>query len=419
MKCNKCGTDVNPQDEFCYNCGAQITRKKENKKDKQKNEPEVQEYKLKDKEIEKLSQSFASRDEKYIASLGNGYIMNYLTNGSMSKGFAFITDKRVYFKGSCLSGTGKNLVKTNEERTVDVKNITGSGFTYHRYWGILIALFISLFASIAVGVFGVWLSQNIYLPINENSIHSMYDDIDIYSYKVIENLEETLNILDELKWSEPGDSGYFLDIADEDRYLIISFDENSISCNSTSINGVEWDLSYDRIGESTSAFESPADINEKTKELIEYEIEQCKEYLKLVDARDRVNAIVSILVNVLSAALGISLVIVCCIGIKNYLLKRKTLFRIEYAGGCIAFDVSFYAKAEIDDFQKQLRRVKDFAEETSTIKTVAVETPTQTPVQTASQNSVPDDLRKYADLLKEGLISQEEYDAMKKKILGL
>ncbi len=31
MKCNKCGTEVNPQDEFCYNCGAQIT----------KNEPDV------------------------------------------------------------------------------------------------------------------------------------------------------------------------------------------------------------------------------------------------------------------------------------------------------------------------------------------------------------------------------------------
>ena len=107
--------------------------------------------------------------------------------------------------------------------------------------------------------------------------------------------------------------------------------------------------------------------------------------------------------------------VICCIAIKNYLLKRKTLFRIEYAGGCIAFDVSFYAKAEIDDFQKQLRRIKDFAEETTTIKTVVVETPIQSP----THNSMPDDLRKYADLLKEGLISQEEYDAMKKKILGL
>lgn len=299
MKCNKCGTDVNPQDEFCYNCGAQITRKKENKKDKQKNEPEVQEYKLKDKEIEKLSQSFASRDEKYIASLGNGYIMNYLTNGSMSKGFAFITDKRVYFKGSCLSGTGKNLVKTNEERTVDVKNITGSGFIYRRYLGILIALFISLLASLAGTVCGVLLS-------------------------------------------------FFLG------------------------------------GSVSIGPDGP------------------------VESRGNI-------LFVPIAILGIALVIACCIGIKNYLLKRKTLFRIEYAGGCIAFEVSFYAKAEIDDFQKQLRRVKDFAEETATIKTVAMETPTQVP----AQNGTPDDLRKYADLLKDGLISQEEYDAMKKKILGL
>lgn len=306
MKCNKCGTEVNPQDEFCYNCGAQIMRKKKNKKDKQKNKPEVQEYKLKDKEIEQLSQSFASRDEKYITSLGNGYIMNYLTNGSMSKGFAFITDKRVYFKGSCLSGTGKNLVKTNEERTVDVKNITGSGFIYRRYLGILIALFISLLASLAGAVWGVWLSF----------------------------LSGSMNM------SAPDPSGA-------------------------------------SAGSSLNTFCAPI------------------------------------------AILGISLVIACCIGIKNYLLKRKTLFRIEYAGGCIAFDVSFYAKAEIDDFQKQLRRVKDFAEETSTIKTVAVKTPIQTPVQTSTQNSVPDDLRKYADLLKDGLISQEEYDAMKKKILGL
>ena len=298
MKCNKCGTEVNPQDEFCYNCGAQITRKKEKQKDKPKNKPEVQEYQLKEKEIEKLSQSFASKDEKYIASLGNGYIMNYLANRSMNKGFAFITDKRVYFKGSCLSGAGKKLVKTNEERTVDVKNVTGSGFIYQRYWGILIALFVSLLASLAGAVWGV----------------------------------------------------------------LLSF----LSGGSTAPGGAAE-------GSSLDTFYVPI------------------------------------------AILGITLVIACCIGIKNYLLKRKTLFRIEYAGGCIAFDVSFYAKAEIDDFQKQLRRVKDFAEETATIKTVAVGTPTQAP----AQNGTPDDLRKYADLLKEGLISQEDYDAMKKKLLGL
>lgn len=132
--------------------------------------------------------------------------------------------------------------------------------------------------------------------------------------------------------------------------------------------------------------------------------------------RDEIRILIyTICRNIIPIGLSITLLIASCIGIKNYLFKRKTLFRIEYAGGCIAFDVSFYAKAEIDDFQKQLRRTKDFAEETATMRTVTVDAPEQN----ANPNSVPDDLRKYADLLKEGLISQEEYDAMKKKILGL
>ncbi|MBD5480120.1 MAG: SHOCT domain-containing protein [Lachnospiraceae bacterium] len=112
------------------------------------------------------------------------------------------------------------------------------------------------------------------------------------------------------------------------------------------------------------------------------------------------------------------LVIVGILLFLAYLRMRKTFFRIEYAGGCIAFDISLYAKAEIDDFQKQMRRAKDLAEETS-VKTTPAEPLTQTAVPAPASASVPDDLRKYADLLKDGLISQEEYDAIKKKTLGL
>ena len=142
MVCDKCGTEVTKKNKYCPKCGEAVNAKK-------KKSPEIKEYNLKDKEIQKLSESFISRDEKYIASLGNGYIMNFLTNKSTKKGFAFITNKRVYFKGSCLSGRGRALVKTNEERTVDVKNITGSGFIYKRYWGIVIALVITLLVSLA------------------------------------------------------------------------------------------------------------------------------------------------------------------------------------------------------------------------------------------------------------------------------
>lgn len=399
------------------------TNYKKNEKDKQKNKPEVQEYKLKDKEIEKLSQSFASRDEKYIASLGNGYIMNYLTNGSMSKGFAFITDKRVYFKGSCLSGTGKNLVKTNEERTVDVKNITGSGFTYHRYWGILIALFLSILASLAGAIGGIFLTHYVsfrqYRHNFSNYVSTYYSGSYnatgvITSDTETERWEELLDIVDELTWekSDSNSNGiYNWEASYNGETICEIYWVDFVGRYYIGINNNHDNLCYDN-GYSLDTIDS---IVESTKVLIPRKLERWHNY-KMEETRRR---IITFLIELLSGGLGISLVIACCIRIKNYLLKRKTLFRIEYAGGCIAFDVSFYAKAEIDDFQKQLRRVKDFAEETSTIKTVAVETPTQTPVQTSTQNSVPDDLRKYADLLKDGLISQEEYDAMKKKILGL
>ena len=96
------------------------------------------------------------------------------------------------------------------------------------------------------------------------------------------------------------------------------------------------------------------------------------------------------------------------------------MFQIQYAGGFIAFDVSYYAKAEIGDFQKQLRRTKDYVEEVKTTVNVApAPAPVQTETPQTTQSSTPDELRKYADLLKEGLISQEDYDAMKKKLLGL
>jgi hypothetical protein len=305
MVCEKCGTEVTKKNKSCPKCGEAVNAKR-------KKSPEIKEYNLKDKEVQKLSELFISRDEKYIASLGNGYIMNFLTNKSTKKGFAFITNKRVYFKGSCLSGRGRVLVKTNEERTVDVKNITGSGFIYKRYWGIVIALIITLLVSLAGTIASAWFCAEL---VNRNQPQATIASRELTN-------------------------------------LVVAYD----------------------------AAPSPS-------------------YLPYL----------------VSIGLCLSLVSICSIGIKNYLLKRKTLFRIEYAGGGIAFDVSFYAKAEIDDFQRQLRRVKDYAEETATIKTVALEAPAQSPMQ----SSKSDELRKYADLLKEGLITQDEYDTMKKKILEL
>ena len=110
------------------------------KKRKGRNSEEVTQCDLTDSDRKKFAGYFVSQDEQYISSLGNGYIMNFLAGGTLKRGFAVISNKRVYFRGSCYSGQGKSLVKTDEERTVDIKDVTGSGFIYRRYLGVLLGL---------------------------------------------------------------------------------------------------------------------------------------------------------------------------------------------------------------------------------------------------------------------------------------
>lgn len=243
---------------------------------------EVGAYAFSDQEKDKIHGIFVTRDEKYIASLGNGYIASFLAKGILGMGFAIVSDKRVYFKGSCLTGKGKNFVISNEERTVDTTDITGSGFIFrNEVGGPIFGMVMSIFVML-IGVLFM-----------------------CYEF---------------MAWSSD--------------CLIIGL------C---------------LIGVSSIFF-----------------------FLSLF-----------------------------------YLRKaEKTYFEIQYAGGKIAFDVSFYAKAEIDEFQKQLRLAKDNAikQENQTAPAVSVQT---------SAGDITENLMKYAEMLKNGLISQEEYEALKKKLLGL
>jgi len=669
MVCDKCGTEVTKNDKFCPKCGAEtrqpskrmlkpillsglillililcivlkymaiipisiililglaivINRKILRLRKNKKNDVQVEEQKFSDKEMEKLSEYFVNRDEKYVSSLGNGYIMNFLLNKGLKRGFAVISDKRVYFRGSCFSGQGKSLKKTDEERTVDIRDITGSGFVYQRYIGILIALFtacVVLLGSVAgAGVGAVYSWQVTYrtqerekkageelgeaknadkklaeldeelslLQEKESELLSLREQ-DIQKQK--DNHETLLNsevsiafeeyLLECVNLFENRETYYSMQVLEEaansNQQIADFIGLETPYCHSPNIDGISiYDIGYDeqadiyfsspKIDFSTIVCEiygydysffvlatecyatcreygmpyneysiyelimeevmngntSYVDIwysdwrygrlqgfmklNDEYPDLWMYGIDNCKDeidqlYMNFinkfipeatlndinsnkycvtdydyftvldleaylanntdilnisseydseleqirVDIEQVENEISEVreledkidylerkynqyknesfgyyILTTLASAGAAALVtfLISCFGIFfDYLSKRKTLFEIQYAGGRIAFDVSYYAKAEIDDFQKQLRRAKDFSQETATVRTVAVEAP----IQTAAQSSTVDDLRKYADLLKEGLISQEEYDAMKKKILGL
>lgn len=592
------------------------------RKIKGKDSQEIAQCALAGKEIAKLAQYFVNRDEKYISSLGNGYIMNYLASGSLSRGFAVISNKRVYFRGSCFSGQGKSLVKTDEERTVDIKDVTGSGFIYRRYIGVLLGLFVALAVLLSGVVYStvfladrwddtkycqnkanelqdtirgidagdtkisdfteqitenqtsiekmqtelfelqtqkaqVLIETNIeyltgtelntayreyqyelYEIAKESELTSLLCDLygkickayfndydsrfysleDIFSYTHDPHVNEdfiyyfrplrmdgcndvydymdansqTLRIImpayiypefihtnlcginisfvllaylsadcstyddihdlwydiEEMAWTDAEDIlstmipaeeielyrsayehflektvPYYLDSETPPTwaeiasgYLVLHPDASFADMVDFSGITTEYDSQISKLNEEIAGLnDSNLALEAEIKKwrnmqnnLSTYERDY-EEYTKKAFSSFSATSLAAT-----TAGLLITFLISCFLVFLNYLKKRKTMFQIQYAGGCIAFNVSYYAKAEIDDFQKQLRRAKDFVEE-STAKITASESP----VKPSAQNSVPDDLRKYADLLKEGLISQEEYDAMKKKILNL
>lgn len=89
----------------------------------------------------KLQNTFIEPDEQLLGKFGNGYFVNLLFNNT-KKCHALLTDKRIYLKGTFYSGGGKNILKTTEERTLDLEDVTGTGFIYQKV--SLIMLFLSL-----------------------------------------------------------------------------------------------------------------------------------------------------------------------------------------------------------------------------------------------------------------------------------
>lgn len=76
--------------------------------------------------------------EQFVCARGNGYIQNYLAGGFVGKGFAVVSDNRVYFNGKTYDVVGKKLRATNESRTVDLKDVTGTGVRAIKYPLLLI-----------------------------------------------------------------------------------------------------------------------------------------------------------------------------------------------------------------------------------------------------------------------------------------
>ena len=106
-----------------------------------------------------LSQFFVNKNERLISTLGNSYFKNFISNGIFSKGFYFITDKRVYIQGKSYnvfynnSGNPK-IVKNSRSQIVDLKDVTGTEIKHYNpihYLIIAIVFFIFLLILLSIG----------------------------------------------------------------------------------------------------------------------------------------------------------------------------------------------------------------------------------------------------------------------------
>ena len=97
-----------------------------------------------------------------------------------------------------------------------------------------------------------------------------------------------------------------------------------------------------------------------------------------------------------------------------HIRSKIRILAVQYNGSEMGFDMAYFTMEEIDDFQRNLRIAKDKAIENNRNAGQAVSPTTQVTPHTGRA----DELMKMADLLSKGLISQEEFDKMKRELIS-
>lgn len=137
--CVKCGTEL--IDGVCPKC--------------------TQEQSTSIRQDEKFKRFFMNPKEKLVTTLGNTYIQNFLNDGSVRNGFSVVSDKRVYFQGKTYELVTKNngrkkVIKTKKSRTVDLKDVTGTG--YDSYSNVLAKILAFVFFTFGTIFFSLSMS---------------------------------------------------------------------------------------------------------------------------------------------------------------------------------------------------------------------------------------------------------------------
>lgn len=130
MICPKCGSELFGSVSECPYCGASVS------------ESDVKKQQRASNPYKKL---FVDSNEKLIATIGEEYASSIIRGNGISDGYGILTDKRCYFMATCYSTMGSTFTKTKDQWTIDLQDITASGFRYSSNIMHLILSIISAF----------------------------------------------------------------------------------------------------------------------------------------------------------------------------------------------------------------------------------------------------------------------------------
>ncbi len=124
MFCGNCGRQIEDTSNVCPYCGTMV--EKDTAAGDSKNYRRI----------------FVEPDEVYIGSLGNGYLNSFLTDRGMNQCIALLSDKRVYLRGNMIDINNGSIERFNMQKTIDLEDITGTGFVYAspQIWKLVLAV---------------------------------------------------------------------------------------------------------------------------------------------------------------------------------------------------------------------------------------------------------------------------------------
>lgn len=149
MFCSKCGKKLPDGASVCPDCGAKVGKdinfsdvtnyagqKAQQVSSGIQNQVEhfrqTQANEAESRKVSSVGEMFVDPREQKKAVIGEGFLSNMIRSGVLGKGFGVLTDRRLYFRGKCYTKVNSHFIKTDEDRTIDIQDITSSGFSYAR-----------------------------------------------------------------------------------------------------------------------------------------------------------------------------------------------------------------------------------------------------------------------------------------------